>query len=82
MNNLLKEISEKKQNRKAILDLAGSWSDFTEKDFQEFLDVTKQVSKDIFNINGTYPHWRNLVRSDAYATHFREPPLSAVGEGH
>jgi hypothetical protein len=49
LTNLTKEISEKKQNRTAILGLAGSWSDFSENDFQEFLLATKQVSEGMFN---------------------------------
>ncbi len=43
-----KEIKEKAQNRAQILALAGSWSDWEEADFQEYLQETKKVGEELF----------------------------------
>jgi hypothetical protein len=47
--NLTREISEKRQNRTSILELAGSWDTFSESDFEDFLLATKNVSEEMFN---------------------------------
>ncbi len=49
LTNLTKEINQKKQNRTTILELAGSWNDLSESDFEDFLCITKKVSEDMFN---------------------------------
>lgn len=43
LRNLSKEIRRKQQNRALILDLAGSWNDMPETDFQSFLITTKKI---------------------------------------
>lgn len=40
---------EKEENRKKILALAGSWSDMSEEDFQDYLQRTKEVGDELFN---------------------------------
>lgn len=49
LTNFKKKISKKEQNRTLILELAGSWNDMTENDFESFLLATKEVSKNMFN---------------------------------
>lgn len=53
VNNFLKSLqkrsSSKEQNRKEILDLAGSWEDMEEQDFKEFLKKAKTSGQDLFN---------------------------------
>ena len=46
---LIKRNIEKEANRKAILSLAGSWNDMTEKEFDEFVNEIKNNKEDIFN---------------------------------
>ena len=44
-----KHQKEVEQNRKAILALAGSWNELSEKDFDEYLEVAHQTGRDLFN---------------------------------
>lgn len=43
-----KEINQREQNREQILALAGSWDDWTEEDFTEYLQETKKVGGELF----------------------------------
>jgi hypothetical protein len=46
----LSETSKKsKKNRSDILALAGSWADMSEKDFQDYLQRTKETSLEMFS---------------------------------
>jgi len=48
--SILKEKTEHKaQNRKEILKLAGAWSDMSEKDFEEFLNIAKKSGSSLFD---------------------------------
>ena len=40
---------EKTENRKKILALAGSWSDMSDEDFQDYLQQAKQTGSELFN---------------------------------
>lgn len=40
---------EKTENRKKILALAGSWSDMSDEDFQDYLRQAKQTGSELFN---------------------------------
>ncbi|GEM_PF-2481421 len=44
-----KEIKQREQNRTQILALAGSWNEWQEEDFQEYLQETKKVGNELFN---------------------------------
>ncbi len=43
-----KEVKQKDQNRNQILALAGSWNDWQEEDFQEYLQETKKTGNELF----------------------------------
>jgi len=43
------EIQQRAQNREQILALAGSWSDWEEVDFQEYLQGTRNVGDELFD---------------------------------
>jgi len=45
------ETHRKEKNRLMILQLAGSWNDMPENEFQDFLLITKTVQNDMFNRN-------------------------------
>ncbi|MCP5496819.1 MAG: hypothetical protein H7A23_19890 [Leptospiraceae bacterium] len=49
LRNLIKILKRKEHNRKMILELAGSWNDMQEKDFNEFLFITKKIGNEMFN---------------------------------
>ena len=40
---------EKAENREKILALAGSWSDMSEEDFQDYLRHAKESGSELFN---------------------------------
>ena len=39
---------EKQANRDKIVALAGSWSDMSDNDFSEYLDIAKETGKSMF----------------------------------
>lgn len=43
-----KEIKQRAQNREQILALAGSWNEWQEEDFQEYLKETQKVGAELF----------------------------------
>ena len=43
-----KDMKQREQNRTQILALAGSWNDWQEEDFQEYLQETKKVGNELF----------------------------------
>lgn len=47
--SLKKKIDDKEKNREEILKLAGSWSDMSELDFEEYLKKAKESSSSAFN---------------------------------
>lgn len=47
--SLSEKVDKKEENRNAILALAGSWSDMDDKEFEDFLRVTKETGGEIFN---------------------------------
>jgi hypothetical protein len=53
VDEFLAQISQNRQakdeRRQAILNLAGSWSDMSEKDYDEFRRETKEVGAELFN---------------------------------
>ncbi len=49
LRNLTKEIHRKEHNRAMILKFAGSWNDMSENDFNEFVQITKKESNELFN---------------------------------
>ena len=52
VNSFLKTLKEgitKKGNRDEILKLAGAWSDFTDRDFQEYLQNIRDVKSEMFS---------------------------------
>jgi len=46
---LSEEIAMKEKKRLQILELAGSWSDMSEEDFDDYMQSIKVVKKDMFN---------------------------------
>ena len=46
---LSEKVDKKEENRKAILALAGSWSDMGDEEFEDFLRVTKETGDKLFN---------------------------------
>lgn len=46
---LSEKVDKKEENRKAILALAGSWSDMEDDEFKDFLRVTKETGEELFN---------------------------------
>ena len=49
LRNITTEIRQKEQNRVAILNLEEGWSDMTETDFNDYLQVVKESRSDMFN---------------------------------
>ena len=47
LNRLKDRISQKEKNRQEILSLAGSWSEMTNSDFEEFLEISKKSGGDL-----------------------------------
>ena len=43
-----KSIVEKQANRSKIMALAGSWSDMSDDDFSEYLDIAKETGRNMF----------------------------------
>ncbi len=48
LSSLTEKITKKEQNRKAILDLAGSWADMSQNDFKDYLRVAKETGEELF----------------------------------
>lgn len=46
---LSEKVDKKEENRKAILALAGSWSDMEDDEFEDYLRVTKETGDELFN---------------------------------
>lgn len=44
-----KEIKQREENRAQILALAGTWKEWQEEDFQDYLQETKRVGTELFN---------------------------------
>lgn len=51
LRNITAEIRQKEQNRLKILDLAGSWSDMSDRDFGDYLQVVRDTKSDMFTRN-------------------------------
>lgn len=49
LQHFSENIEHKKQNQIEIMSLAGSWSDMSDDDFEDFLEVTKETGLEIFN---------------------------------
>ena len=49
INRIANVRKAKSENRKKILALAGSWSDMSEEDFQDYLRKAKQAGNELFN---------------------------------
>lgn len=49
LSSLSMKIEKKQQNRNAILALAGSWSDLSDEDFEDYRRATKETGEDLFN---------------------------------
>ena len=49
LENFLPETQAKRQNREAILSLAGSWNEMSESDFEEYLSEAKRSGGETFN---------------------------------
>lgn len=53
VDNYLTDIQEgiknKEKNRNAILQLAGAWSDMSETDFEDYLNIAKDSGNELFN---------------------------------
>ncbi len=49
LSSLSMKIEKKQQNRNAILNLAGSWSDLSDEDFEDYRRATKETGEDLFN---------------------------------
>ncbi len=45
----LKSKEEIETNRKATLEFAGAWSDFSDEDFESYLKHTKETGNELFN---------------------------------
>lgn len=48
LSSLGKKMAEKEQNRSTTLSLAGSWSDMSDEDFQDYLQIAKDTGKELF----------------------------------
>lgn len=44
-----KNDTSKKKNKKSLLDFSGILSDMSEEDYQDFVNHTKKVRKELFN---------------------------------
>jgi hypothetical protein len=49
INHTVNLSREKAENRKKILALAGSWSDMSNDDFQDYLRQAKQTGSELFD---------------------------------
>ncbi|MCB0571737.1 MAG: hypothetical protein KDC66_18340 [Phaeodactylibacter sp.] len=49
LSSLQTKLDKKEENRNAVLALAGTWSDLSEEDFEDFLRVTKETGDELFN---------------------------------
>ena len=49
LSSLHQKLEKKEENRIAVLALAGSWSDMSDSDFEDFLRVTKETGEELFN---------------------------------
>ena len=49
LSSLQTKLDKKEENRNAVLALAGTWPDLSEKDFEDFLRVTKETGDELFN---------------------------------
>jgi conjugal transfer/entry exclusion protein len=47
--SLSQNIEKKRENRKAVLALAGSWDDMSKEDFNDYLRIAKETGKKLFN---------------------------------
>ncbi|MCB1160573.1 MAG: hypothetical protein H7A25_26040 [Leptospiraceae bacterium] len=48
LKKLALDAKAKEQNRQLILNLAGSWSDMSEEDFEDYLEITKNTRDEMF----------------------------------
>lgn len=49
LENFMSETQTKRQNREAILALAGSWNEMSESDFAEYLSEAKRSGGEMFS---------------------------------
>lgn len=49
LSSLQTKLDKKEENRNAVLALAGTWSDLSEEDFEDFLRATKETGDELFN---------------------------------
>lgn len=49
LESFLPETEAKRQNREAILSLAGSWNEMSESDFEEYLSEAKRSGGEMFD---------------------------------
>lgn len=49
LQHFSENIEHKKQNQVEIMSLAGSWSDMSDEDFEDFLEVTKETGREMFS---------------------------------
>ncbi|WP_373553946.1 hypothetical protein [Haliscomenobacter sp.] len=49
LQHFSENIEHKKQNQVEIMSLAGSWSDMSDDDFEDFLAVTKETGREMFS---------------------------------
>ena len=48
LKKLASDAKQKEKNRAMILNLAGSWNDMSEDDFNDYLKITKQTKDEMF----------------------------------
>lgn len=49
LSSLQAKIDKKEENRHAIMALAGTWSDMSDEEFEDFLRITKETGDELFN---------------------------------
>ncbi len=49
LEDLRRKTISKEKNRKAIMDLAGSWSDWEEEEFKQFMETIHSERSKMFN---------------------------------
>jgi hypothetical protein len=49
LQHFSENIEHKKQNQVEIMSLAGSWSDMSDDDFEDFFEVTKETGREMFS---------------------------------
>ena len=49
LENFTPETQAKRQNREAILSLAGSWNEMSESDFEEYLSEARRSGGEMFD---------------------------------